>query len=90
MKRIIDKTTGLFLRDDFTFNEETEIGLEVNPAQGLYQPKWENEMWVEGLTVEEIEEIKFNVVNEPSEMDILQAKIAELTETINILIDNEE
>ncbi len=80
----------MFLRDDFSFDEEIEIGLEVNPAHGLYQPKWENEKWVEGLTAEEIEEIKFNVVNDPSEMDILQAKIAELTETINILIGNEE
>ena len=50
MKRIIDKETGLFIRDDFTFNEETEIGLDVEPAQGLYQPKWDGEKWVEGAT----------------------------------------
>lgn len=38
--RIIDKETKVFLRDDFTFDEETEIGLDVEPSQGLIQPKW--------------------------------------------------
>ena len=48
MKRIIDKQTNIFIRDDFTFDEETEIGLDVEPAQGLYQPKWDGEKWIEG------------------------------------------
>jgi hypothetical protein len=49
--RITDKD-GLFLRDDFTFNEETEIALDVEASQGLYQPKWdfETQTWVEGAT----------------------------------------
>ena len=38
--RIIDKQTKLFIRDDFTFNAETEIGLNVEPAQGFIAPKW--------------------------------------------------
>ena len=48
--RVIDKTTGLFIRDDFTFDETTEIGLSVEPAQGFILPKWdfENQVWVEG------------------------------------------
>ncbi len=41
--------------------------------------------------IEGWEDIPFEDIEpEPSEMEILQAKIAELTETINILIDNEE
>ena len=48
MKRIIDKETKLFIRDDFNFNPETEIGLEVEPAQGFYWPKWNGTEWVEG------------------------------------------
>lgn len=41
--RIIDKKTKLFLRDDFTFDEETEIGLDVQPSQGLLTtPKWKD------------------------------------------------
>ena len=40
--RITDKE-GSFLRDDFTFDKETEIGLEVTPAQGFYHPKWDGE-----------------------------------------------
>lgn len=38
--RVIDKETKVFLRDDFTFDSETEIGLDVEPSQGLIQPKW--------------------------------------------------
>ena len=55
--RIIDKETNLFIRDDFEFDEETEIGLDVEPAQGLYKPKWNGEKWVEGATQEEIDEL---------------------------------
>ena len=58
MKRIINKQTGMFLRDDFTFDKETEIGLEVTPAQGFYNPKWDGEKWVESLTAEEIQALK--------------------------------
>lgn len=47
--RIIDKETKLFLRDDFTWDAETEIGLSVPPAQGLIAPKWqEHEVLLEG------------------------------------------
>lgn len=51
--RIIDKNKQLFLRDDFTFDEETEIGLDVEPAQGFYWPKWNGTEWVEGGVVPE-------------------------------------
>ena len=62
--RIIDKQ-GLFIRDDFAFDEETEIGLEVDPAQGLYIPKWNGEAWEEGATQEYIDSLK--VLAEPQE-----------------------
>ena len=47
--RVIDKETKVFLRDDFTFDETTEIGLNVEPSQGLIQPKWNDkiEVWEE-------------------------------------------
>ena len=48
MKRIIDKETKLFIRDDFDYNSETEIGLDVKPAQGFYLPRWNGAEWVEG------------------------------------------
>jgi hypothetical protein len=47
IKRITD-LDGLFLRDDFTFNPETEIGLDVIPAQGFILPKWNGTEWIEG------------------------------------------
>lgn len=61
MKRIIDKQTNLFIRDDFTFDESIEIGLYVEPAQGLYQPKWNGSSWEEGATQEYIDSLKAQV-----------------------------
>ena len=73
MKRIINKQTGVFLRDDFTFDESTEIGLDITPAQGLYSPKWDGEKWIEGATAEEIEAISIETV--PEKITKLQLKI---------------
>lgn len=59
MKRIINKQ-GLFIRDDFTFDELTEIGLDVEASQGLYQPKWnfETQSWFESASQEYIDSLK--------------------------------
>ena len=89
MKRIINKQTGMFLRDDFTFDKETEIGLEVTPAQGFYHPKWDGEKWIEGLTGAEITAIKnqsVEVATEPTleqQVSELQQVITELTTKLN-------
>ncbi len=96
MKRIIDKTTNLFLRDDFYFDEETEIGLEVEPAQGLFRPRWDGTEWVEDMTPEEI--IELQIAAEPTEptMETLieaivnkvvihDTKIVTLDETVDVL-----
>jgi len=48
MLRIIDKETSLFLRDGIEFDETIEIGLNVEPSEGFYIPKWDGTMWVEG------------------------------------------
>lgn len=77
MLRIIDKQTKLFLRDDFSFDKETEIALDVVPAQGFYWPKWDGKQWVEGRTAEEIASIKAPE-QEPTETELLQAEIADL------------
>lgn len=71
IKRIIDKQTNLFIRDDFTFYPLTEIGLEVEPAQGLYIPKWNGESWEEGATQEYIDSLKAQT--EPTESERLEA-----------------
>jgi hypothetical protein len=45
--RIINKETKVFIRDDFSFNKETEIGLDVEPAFGYVWPQWDGSKWVE-------------------------------------------
>ena len=74
MKRIIDKQTKLFIRDDFFYYPETEIALEVSPAQGLYAPKWNGEAWEEGATKEYINSLKAQAEpQEPFESERLEA-----------------
>ena len=70
--RIIDKQTHLFLRDDFTFDEKTEIGLDTEPSQGLYAPKWDGEKWIETGQAPE------PTPQEPTELELLMLAISEL------------
>ena len=75
MMRIIDRETKIFLRDDVIFDEKTEIGLEVEPSQGLYKPKWNGTEWVDGLSSEEIALI----VNQPiEETQPIEARVEKL------------
>ena len=87
--RIIDKETNLFIRDDFTYDEDAEYGLNTEPAQGLYKPKWSGEIsedeegnitvgeggWVEGATQEEIDELTKPQPHEPTELEVLQQTV---------------
>lgn len=45
--RIIDKETGLFKRDDFVYDFESEQGIETPCPEGFSYPKWDGEQWVE-------------------------------------------
>ena len=74
IKRIIDKKTKVFIRDDFEFNPETEIGVDVSPAQGFYIPKYDKDhnTWVEGATQEHIDSLKAQPT-EPTETERLEA-----------------
>lgn len=46
---------------------------------GLYKPKWNGTKWVEGLSAEELEEIK-NRPLEPSERELMETRIKQLEE----------
>ena len=46
--RIIDKLTKRFIRDDFTFDPETEEAIEAPCPEGFSWPMWDGEQWVEG------------------------------------------
>lgn len=83
--RIVDKQTNLFLRDDFAFDADTEIGLEVEPSQGLYQPKWSGEEWIEGASQEYID----SLATEPAEPTI-EEKVAQHDEQIVSLAESIE
>ena len=99
MLRIINKTTQLFIRDDFDFDNETELGIDVTPAQGLYKPKWSGEItedeegnitvgegeWVEGATQEEIDELTKPQPHEPTEIDLLQAQVQASSDYVDLL-----
>ena len=71
--RIVDKKTNLFIRDDFTFDEKIEIGLNVDPAQGFYIPKWNGEAWEEGATQEYIDTLKLQPQEPPTDAERIAA-----------------
>ena len=74
LKRVIDKESQLFLRDDFYFDKETETALDVEPEQGLYIPRWNGESWEEGATQEYINSLKTQTEpEEPSLEERIQA-----------------
>lgn len=79
IKRITDKQ-GFFIRDDFTFDEETEIALDVEPAQGLYKPKWNGTEWVEGMTQAEI-----NAIPQATTEPTLEDRVATVEEVLEVL-----
>ena len=97
MLRIIDKVTLIFIRDDFTYDEDVEYGLNIEPAQRLYKPKWSGEIiededgnitvnggeWVEGATQEEIDEL---TKPQPQERTIEErlAQTEELLQTVTM------
>lgn len=56
---------------------EDENIVTIDPPEGLYKPRWLDGEWVEGLTPEEIEEIKKPIPKVPSEIDILGKQLAE-------------
>ena len=89
MKRIIDKTTNLFIRDDFDFDAETEIGLEVEPSQGLYAPRWNGEAWEESLSLAEIEAIKAQAIpHEPTleeRVTATETNVVTMQEAIDVI-----
>lgn len=80
IKRIINKQ-GLFIRDDFTFDELTEIGLDVEASQGLYKPLWDGSQWIEGATPEEI-----TAIQTPTET----APAADLEQRVEIIERNQD
>lgn len=68
---------GLFIEDilleeiPFTYDEEFNKiydphFIETPCYGGFYKPKWNGTEWIEGLTLEEIEEIKNSAVIEPN------------------------
>ena len=83
MLRIIN-ADGLFIRDDFTFDEETEIGLDVEASQGLYIPKWNFDTlaWEESATQEYIDSLKQPIELEPS----LEERITNVEQEQEIII----
>ena len=85
--RVIDKATGLFIRDDFTFDEATEIGLDVEPGnKGYFKRMWDfaNECWYEGATPEEIEAI---IAQQAPQAPTLEERMVVVEDDTDILFD---
>ena len=73
--RIIDKETKLFIRDDFDYNEETEMAIDVEMQQPPIKarpgicPMWDGEKWVQNVEPPEPE----SQPQEPTEAERIDA-----------------
>jgi hypothetical protein len=71
--------------NDEDFDEDNPLPpyLIATPVpEGLYKPRWDGNKWVEGLTPEEIEELKRLHQPQPSELDLLKQENAEMKQRL--------
>jgi hypothetical protein len=89
--RVVNKQTGIFVRDDFSFDVATELGLDVAPAQGFAHPRWDGDKWVETPEADRpqvIAERLYTPIKQPSEqseLDQLKAQIEALRAEVESL-----
>lgn len=84
VSRIDDE--GFFI-EPVIIKEEVPISpdlIEIPVPEGLYKPKWNGTQWVEGLTLEEIEELKRLHQPQPSELDLLEQENAEMKQRLEV------
>ena len=89
MLRIYNKETGLFLRDDFNFDETTEAAYIGDIPSGFYWPKYDGTKWVEVLTQAEIDALKLRKKNEKNNKKLLVDELEKQTTVkgvINVLV----
>jgi hypothetical protein len=69
---------GFYIEPVIIEGEEQEGLISFPIPEGLYKPKWNGEEWEEGLTQEEIEELKSTPTHPTSEEKIqqLEAELA--------------
>ena len=82
--RVIDKAKGLFIRDDFEFDDSLEVGIDCEPSQGLYLPKYDFiiSSWCESATQEYIDSLKQPIVLEPN----LEERITNVEQEQEVII----
>lgn len=87
--RIIDKETKLYIRDDFKFDPDAEIGIISEPSQGLYRPRWDGSQWIEDMTTAEIEALKAQATPEDPTLEervtVTENKVVTIEETIDVI-----
>ena len=81
--RLIDEN-GLFLEDAFV-EGLTDRTIETPCPEGFYRPKWNGEIWVEGLTQAEIDAITAGAVSEPTLEERVDKVETDVDEVVTIL-----
>lgn len=80
MKKVLKiDDNGFFIEDVILENEEIipDDCVETECPQGFYKPRWDGAKWIEGLTQEEIEELKNKPIPK-TEFEILKETVEEL------------
>lgn len=81
--RIIDKETKIWLRDDYVFDEETEMGIDLEiqqppiKAESYICPMWDGEKWVQNVEPPE-PEIEPQEPTETERIEALEQALLEI------------
>ncbi|WP_404988160.1 hypothetical protein [Clostridium culturomicium] len=88
MKKVLKIDIRGFFIEDVILNDgdvTPENCIEVDCPEGFYKPKWDGEKWSEGLTQQEIEELKKQPIPK-SDIETLQEEVLQQSE---LMVDME-
>lgn len=85
MKQVFKIDNEGFYIEDVILEDDDIIPIgciEVECPDGFYRPKWNGRIWIEGLTKDEIEELRKPKPQPPSEMDLLKEEVLQQSEAM--------
>lgn len=78
MKKVLRIDIEGFFLEDIILEDDDDITpsdcVEIECPEGFYRPRWDGQRWIEGLTQEEIEELKKQPIPK-SKVEILEEEV---------------
>lgn len=90
MKRVINKETKIFIRDDLACDESSEMLINAEAVNGFYEAKWNGSEWIENMNQEQIDELKNQPIKltlEQEETKLLKKRLDEAENAMMVLME---